>query len=249
MNQANKQVERVALVTGAAKRIGNAIARYLHQAGYRVVIHCHTSEQDALLLAKELNHARKNSAWVLMADLTQKQQAIDLIFKTIDCAGRLDLLVNNASVFLKTPPHALDDDHWNTLFTTNVQAPFWLSQTAYPFLATNHGCIINITDIHADSYLKGYSIYCQTKAALMSQTRGLASEFAPQVRVNAIAPGAIAWPEHDNALSPEQQKKVIENTALKQHGDPLFIAEAVLAISENRFITGQTLRVDGGRGL
>ena len=249
MNHVNKQDTRVALVTGAAKRIGKAIAHHLHQAGYCVVIHYHNSHEEARRLVDDLNRIRKNSAWLLRADLTQKQQAIDLITQTIDCATRLDLLVNNASVFLKTEANALDDDHWDVLFTTNVQAPFWLSQTAHPFLAAHYGCIINITDIHAESYLKGYPVYCQTKAALLAQTRALASDFAPRVRVNAIAPGAIAWPEQDNALSLEQQKKVIANTALKQHGDPLYIAEAVLAISDNRFITGQTLRVDGGRGL
>lgn len=249
MNHVNKQARRVALVTGAAKRIGHAIARTLHQAGYSVVIHYHTAQQEARLLADELNQRRAHSAWVLAADLTQKQQALDLIAKTIEYAGQLDLLVNNASVFSKTHNNALDDNHWEVLFTTNVQAPFWLSQAAHPFLEATTGCIINITDIHADGYLKGYAVYCQTKAALASQTRALASEFAPKVRVNAIAPGSIAWPEHDNALSLDQQKKIIANTALKQPGDPKYIAEAVLALSENRFITGQTLRVDGGRGL
>lgn len=249
MNQNNKQAKRVALVTGAAHRIGHAIVRTLHHAGYSVVIHYHTSQKEAHRLAYEFNQCRTESAWTLQADLTQKQQALDLVGKTIDNAGQLDLLVNNASIFTKTQNNALDDDHWDALFITNVQAPFWLSQAAYPFLAATSGAIINITDIHAEGYLKGYAVYCQTKAALASQTRALASEFAPKVRVNAIAPGSIAWPEHENALSLEQKNKIIANTALKQAGDPQYIAEAVLSLSENRFITGQTLRVDGGRGL
>ena len=249
LNQANTQAGRVAIVTGAARRIGATIALYLHKAGFRIVIHCHQSLQAARALANEMNRHRADSALVLTADLTIKKQAIALINETISWAGQLDLLVNNAALFSSTPLGVLDDEQWHALFTTNVQAPFWLSQTAYPFLATRQGSIINITDLHALRPLKGYSVYCQSKAALTMQTKTLARDFAPHVRVNAIAPGAIAWPEHDNMLSEELQQKIIANTPLKQHGDPTFIAQAILAIVDNRFITGQTLCVDGGRGL
>ena len=249
MNHANKQAIRVAIVTGAARRVGATIAHYLHQAGFRVVIHCHQSTIAAQALADKMNQRRSESALVLTADLTLKDQAIALINDTIHWAGRLDLLVNNAAIFTKTALDALDDTHWNALFTTNVQAPFWLSQTAYPFLAAQKGSIINITDIHAERPLKDYAVYCQSKAALTMQTKALAREFAPNVRVNAIAPGAIAWPEFDNALSDEQQQKIIDKTPLKQHGHPAFIAQAVLMLVENPFITGQQLAVDGGRSL
>ena len=249
MNHANKQAARVVIITGAARRIGASIAQYLHQAGFRVAIHCHKSQAAAVALAKNLNSHRPDSAVVLTADLMVKQATIKLIDDTLQWAGRLDLLVNNAAIFASTPLDPLDNDHWNTLFTTNVQAPFWLSQKAYPFLALQKGAIINITDIHADRPLKGYSVYCQSKAALTMQTKTLAREFAPNVRVNAIAPGAIVWPEHDNEISEALQQKIIARTPLKQHGNPAFIAEAVLAIAQNPFITGQSLCVDGGRSL
>lgn len=249
MNHANKQDVRVAVVTGAARRIGATIAQYLHQAGFRVVIHCHQSTLAAHALAQEMNQHRPDSALVLTADLTIKREAITLVEETIQWANRLDLLVNNAAIFAATPVGTLDDEQWDALFTTNVRAPFWLSQTAFPHLAIQKGSIINITDIHADRPLKGYSVYCQSKAALTMQTKTLAREFAPDVRVNAIAPGAITWPEHDNALNEELQQNIIARTPLKQHGNPAFIAQAVLALIDNPFITGQTLSVDGGRNL
>jgi len=249
LNHNNKQANRVALVTGAARRIGAGIVTSLHQAGFRVVIHCHQSRKEAHELEATLNQQRAGSALVISADLTVKQQAIELIAKAIKWAERLDLLVNNASIFTKTVLGELNDSDWDALFTTNVKAPFWLSQTAYPYLALHKGSIINITDIHASKTLKDYSAYCQSKAALAMQTKLLAREFAPLVRVNAVAPGATIWPELSNELSEDVQEKIIARTPLKQHGHPLFIAQAVLALAENTFITGQTLSVDGGQML
>lgn len=249
MNHPNKQAPRVALVTGAARRIGAAIAKTLHQAGFRVVIHCHTSTKAANDLAQQMNKERNDSALVLTADLTIKNEAIKLIHDALHWGKQLNVLINNASFFAKTSISAVDDEQWDLLFTTNVKAPFWLSQTAYPFLIPSKGSIINITDIHAQRPLLDYSVYCQTKAALDMQTKSLAREFAPNVRVNAIAPGAIVWPEHENALNAAVQQKIIENTPLKQHGNPIFIGQAVLALIENPFITGQTLAVDGGRSI
>lgn len=249
MNHDNKQANRVALVTGAARRIGACIAAHLHQAGFRVVVHCHQSQTAAQKLVAEMNNQRKDSSLMLVADLSIKQEAVDLITNSIAWANRLDLLVNNASVFTKTRMDVLDDSEWENLFTTNVRAPFWLSHSAYPHLAVHNGSIINITDIHAQKPLKDYSIYCQSKAALVMQTLSLAREFAPSVRVNAVAPGATMWPEQSNALSEDVRQKIIERTPLKRHGDPVFIAQAVLALAENPFITGQTLSVDGGQGV
>lgn len=248
MNNANTQA-RVALVTGAARRIGAVIAETLHNKGFLVAIHCHHSQREANSLCAEFNKRRPNSARVFSANLTQKKENQTLINEVIDWSGRLDLLVNNASIFMKTPLEPLDDARWDALFSINVQAPFWLSFAAQSFLAAQQGSIVNITDIHAETPLKGYAEYCQTKAALMMQTKALAVEFAPSVRVNAIAPGAIAWPESANELTHEQQEKIIAKTLLKRHGDAAFIAQAVLTVAENPFITGQTLRVDGGRLL
>jgi pteridine reductase len=243
LNSVNTQDTPTVLITGAARRIGAAIATHLHQAGFCIIIHCHQSLQEAHQLADELNIKRANSAHVYSADLCVFNDIQALIAYAIKCTGRLDGLVNNASVFEK------DVRDWDRLFNTNVKAPFLLSHAAYPYLATTKGCIINITDTHATRPLRGYSVYCQTKSALQMQTQALASEFAPLVRVNAVAPGAILWPESANALNIKQQQHIIAQTPLKCHGNPVFIAQAVLALMSNPFITGQTLAVDGGRGL
>ena len=249
MNQANKQEAKVALVTGGARRIGAAVVKKLHLAGFKVVIHCHQSLNDAHDLAKELNSQRVDSAFVLQRELNHPDAAAEMIQTIIDWSGRLDLLVNNASVFTKTDVDDFQPDDWSTLFDVNVKVPYLLSCVARPFLAKNEGSIVNITDIHAQKPLKDYAVYCQTKAALDMQTKTLAREFAPAVRVNAVAPGSIAWPEQKNALSEAQQKTIIERIPLKKHGAPEYIALAVLALVENPYITGQIMSVDGGRGL
>lgn len=235
--------QRVALITGAARRVGASIADHLHQAGFRVAIHCHQSRDMANTLCQKLQHDAK----VFSADLTQKKDNQSLITQVIDWTGRLDVLVHNASCFMPSSLDSMDDSVWRTLFAINVQAPFWLSLAARPHLEKQDGCIVNITDIHAETPLKGYAEYCQSKAALLMQTKVLAREFAPHIRVNAVAPGAILWPESENTLSTSQQEKIIEKTLLKRHGNPIFVAQAVLALVDNSFITGQTLRVDGGR--
>lgn len=245
----NKQAVKVALVTGAARRIGAAIVKKLHQQGFTVAIHCHQSLKDAQSLANHLNANRPDSAKVFQADLSAAHHCQQLITDVQAWAARLDLLVNNASLFLRSDCTAFDGDAWQALFTVNVQSPFVLSLAAFPLLTQNGGLIVNITDIHAEKALKQYAVYCQTKAALLMQTKALAREFAPGVRVNAVAPGAIAWPEHDNELSVKIREAIIANTPLQRHGDPVFIACAVWAFVENPFITGQVLAVDGGRSI
>ncbi|TAL59070.1 MAG: pteridine reductase [Legionella sp.] len=249
LNQANKQAAKVALVTGGARRIGAAIVKQLHGAGFKVVIHCHQSLDEAHALAVDLNHLRMDSAFVLSRELNREDAAAEMIATTIDWAGRLDLLVNNASIFTRNGFDSFVEKEWDDLFDINVKVPYLLSLAARPWLAKTQGAIINLTDTHAGKPLKGYAIYCQTKAALEMQTKALAREFAPEIRVNGVAPGAIVWPEHANALSATQQQQIIERTPLKQHGSPEFIAQAVLALAENAFITGQILKVDGGRSV
>lgn len=249
MNQPNKQEAKVALVTGGARRIGAAIVRLLHQAGYKVVIHCRFALNEAHALAVDLNNQRVDSAFVLQRDLTESDAAQEMMVTINDWAGRLDLLVNNASVFTRSDCTSFAASDWQILFDTNVKAPFLLSLAAYPLLKKQQGAIINLTDIHAEKPLKGYSVYCQSKAALTMQTKTLAREFSPEVRVNAVAPGATIWPENANALSEEKQNKIMAKTPLKGHGNPEYIAQAVLALAQNMFITGQTLIVDGGRSL
>lgn len=249
MNPTNKQEAKVALVTGGARRIGAAIVQKLHAAGYKVVIHCHQSLQEAHNLAADLNEQRPNSAFVLQRELSETCAAAEIMTAVQDWAGRLDLLVNNASVFIRTEFTAFAETDWNALFDVHVKAPFLLSLAARPLLAKHSGAIINVSDTHAEKPLKGYSVYCQSKAALEMQTKSLAREFAPEIRVNAVAPGAIAWPEHANTLTPEIQEKIIAKTLLKRHGNPEYIAQAILALAENPYITGQILKVDGGRNL
>jgi len=288
----------VVLVTGAARRIGAAIALCLHQAGYRVVIHCHQSRAAADQLAAELNQKRPTSALVIQADLLQASEVDGVIEQVIDWSGSLHGLVNNASLFertdlqnqtfiamsrgLNTPTSrglntstsrglsagssnaqsplaptgkprefvaGIAVTRFQKLLQVNVLAPWQLSLNARPWLEKTQGCIVNMTDIHAEKPLKQYAEYCQSKAALWMQTKALAREFAPLIRVNAVAPGAIAWPEGDNALSETMKTKLLAETPLKRHGEPRFIAEAVLSLFNNEFMTGQVLRVDGGRSI
>ncbi|MBA3537519.1 MAG: pteridine reductase [Tatlockia sp.] len=249
MNQANKQAAKVALITGAARRIGAAIACQLHQAGFRVLIHCHHSLVEAQQLAETLNQQRLQSAQVLQQDLCAANASNLLIDATLAFGGRLDVLVNNASIFERTNFSRFNETNWDNLFAANVRAPFLLSLAARPHLAMQEGVIVNITDIHAEKPLKGYAEYCQSKAALVMQTKALAREFAPEIRVNAVAPGAIVWPEHANLVSKEEQAEIIAKTPLKRKGQPQYIAQAVVALVENTFITGQILKVDGGRSI
>jgi pteridine reductase len=249
LNSSNKQEAKVALVTGAGRRIGAAVVKKLHTAGYKVLIHCCNSLQKAQELATALNNQKPDSALVVQKELRETSSASDLITTLNNWTGRLDLLVNNASVFIRTDFEAYAQTDWDNLFDIHVKIPFLLSLASRSLLTKQKGAIINITDIHAENPLKGYSVYCQSKAALEMQTKSLAKEFAPELRVNAIAPGSIAWPEHENSLSPELQKQIIAQTPLKQHGNPQYIAQAVLALAEHPFITGQILKVDGGRSL
>lgn len=249
MNLLNKQEAKVALVTGGARRIGAAIVRKLHQAGYRVLIHCHHALNEAHALAEELNNISLDTALVLQRDLTQEDTPKDLVQVIHDWAGRLDVLVNNASAFRRSDCTLNASAEWDELFAVNVKAPFMLSLACRPLLAMHRGVVINITDIHAERPLKMYAAYCQSKAALEMQTKALALEFAPEIRVNAVAPGPTIWPEKANSLTPDQKAKIINKTLLKQAGNPEYVALAVLALIENPYITGQLLKVDAGRSV
>lgn len=249
MKQVNTQVAKTVLVTGGARRIGAAIVKRFHSAGFRVVVHCHESLNDARELAEQLNAQRVNSAFVVQKNLIHEKAIQELMDETLQFTGRLDVLVNNASIFLRSTLSLSDAKTWDELFLMNSKVPYLLSLAAAGALKKERGVIINITDIHAEKPLKEYAVYCQSKAALAMQTQALAIEFAPDIRVNAVAPGAISWPEGDNALSIETQQKIIGKTPLKCHGEPKWIANAVLTLAENSFITGQILKVDGGRSI
>lgn len=248
--QKNPLVGKVALVTGAARRIGAEIARVLHDKGMNIVLHYHASEDEAVKLCEQLNQKRPHSAAALCANLQEAESEKILIQQTIEVWKRLDLLVNNASRFYRTPLGEITEYAWEDLINSNLKAPFFLAQAAAPYLSQTEGCVINIADIHATRPLRDYSVYCISKSGLIMATKVLAKELGPAVRVNAIAPGSILWPEGKNCLSDEEKQKIIDHTLLLRHGTPEDIAKAVLFfVRDGNYITGQVLAVDGGRLL
>lgn len=241
---------KVALITGAGKRIGAEITRFLHAEGINVILHYHTSEKAAKKLAATLNKQRDHSAAVIEADLSILANLQPLIQQAEALWGRLDVLVNNASIFYKTEMGEVTGSAWDKLIDTNLKAPFFLAQAAFPYLAKQQGCIVNIVDIHAQRPLRDYPVYSISKAGLHMLTQALARELGPDVRVNAVSPGAILWPEGENNLSSAIKQKIIDHTALQRHGNPTEIAKAVFfLIQDADYITGQNIVVDGGRLL
>jgi pteridine reductase len=239
---------KTALVTGAARRVGAAIARRLHAAGANVVLHYRDSATDADALAAELNAARAKSAATVKAELLAPIAPRALVSAAVDQFGRLDLLVNNASAFFPVPVGSIEASHWEELIGSNLRAPLFISQEAAPHLAKARGSIVNIVDIHAERPLEGYAVYTVAKAGLAALTRSLAIELAPDVRANGVAPGAIAWPE-DGQFDPEERKRILATTPLARIGSPEDIAQAVHFLACAPYVTGQILAVDGGRSL
>jgi pteridine reductase len=238
------------LITGAARRIGAAIALQLHEAGYNLVLHYRNSKRDAEALCASFNQARPHSAVALAAELRVTSELPAFIEQAVAAWGRLDALVNNASCFNKTPLRTVQEAEWDELMDSNLKAPFFLSQWASPHLAKTRGCIINLGDIHVERPFRDYSVYCISKAGLVAMTRTLAKELGPMIRVNAISPGMMIWPEGENTLPDAIQQKIIDEAALKRIGHPQDIAKAALFfVRDADYITGQVLAVDGGRLL
>lgn len=238
----------VVLITGAARRVGAEIARSLHAAGACVALHYRASAAEAERLAADFNARRENSALALRHDLRDCAGMGALVAATVAHFGRLDALVNNASSFFATPLGAIDEAAWDDLIGSNLKGPLFLCQAAAPYLAAAHGAIVNIADVHAERPLKGYPLYCAAKAGLLGLTRALALELGPQVRVNAVAPGAIEWPENATDFPPDEQRAIVEHTLLKRIGSPGDIARTVkFLLFDAPYITGQVINVDGGR--
>ncbi len=238
----------VALITGAARRVGAVIARRLHAEGMSLVLHYRGSRREAQLLQEELLAQRSDSVVLIQANLLQVSKSSHLIKEAEGVWGRLDVLINNASTFYPTSVGNITEAHWDDLLGVNLKAPLFLSQAAAPYLARQKGSIINITDIHAERPLRFHSVYCAAKAGLVMLTQSLAQELGPDIRVNAIAPGAIMWPEE--GMDELTKRRIVSKTALKRHGDPSDIAEAVYYLLHGaQFMTGQVLTVDGGRSL
>ena len=239
---------KVALVTGAAQRIGAAVVRALHAEGMQVALHYRRSREPAEALAAELNAQRPASVALFQADLLGRGRPERLVEKVVGTWGRLDVLVNNASSFYPTPVGTVTEEVWEGLIGTNLKAPFFLAQAAAPHLKLSRGCIVNLADIHGLRPLKEHAVYSISKAALVMLTRSLARELGPEVRVNAVAPGAILWPEQ--GLDELTRQRILSRTALKRQGRPEDIARAVrFLVRDADYVTGQVIAVDGGRSV
>lgn len=238
----------VALVTGAAKRVGAVIARQLHADGYDVVLHYRSSGADMQALVDALEAQRAGSTLAVQADLAAFDRLPELVAQAVGRFGRLDALVNNASAYYATPIGTVTPSQWDELFASNARAPFFLSQAAAPHLKASGGAIVNLADIYAQRPLKHHTVYCMAKAALVMATKALAVELGPDVRVNAVAPGNILW--SDNPVKAETLDTVQKRTALARQGEPDDIAGTVLwLLTAAPYVTGQVLAVDGGRNL
>ena len=239
---------KAALITGSARRLGAVIARALHEAGASIVLHFRSSAEAAASLAGELNQVRPGSAALAQCDLLDTASLTDLAKTATGAFGRLDILVNNASTFYQTPMGEIDGDAWDDLIGTNLKAPLFLAQAVAPALHENGGLILNLVDIHGMRPLRRHPVYSVAKAGLIMLTKSLARELGPQVRVNAIAPGPVMWPEAgvDEVL----RRHIIDRTALKRGGSPQDVARAALFFAcDAPFVTGQILAVDGGRSV
>lgn len=240
--------DKVVLITGAAHRVGATITRHLHSLGMRIIVHYRHSKDTAHALQEELNEKRENSVVLIQADLHQSSKIKSMIKQANETWGQLDVVINNASSFYETPVKTATDEQWEDLIGSNLKAPFFVCQNAAPFLKSSNGCIINIVDIHADRPLKNYPVYSIAKAGLVMLTKSMARELGPEIRVNAIAPGAIMWP--DNDIDDVTKQRIISRTALKRKGDPMDIAKAVrFLIEDATYMSGQVLTIDGGRTL
>jgi pteridine reductase len=246
-NDNNNLTGKVALVTGAARRVGAATVRLLHSRGMNIILHYRSSREDAQQLQQELNEQRADSVVLIQADLLHTNKIQSTVKEAAKAWGRLDVLVNNASGFYPTPLGEVDEEEWEFLMGSNLKAPFFLCQAAAEQLRQHNGCIINIVDIHAERPLKNFPVYSIAKAGLVMLTRSLARELAPEVRVNAVAPGAILWPQDIDEVT---KQRIVSRVALKRKGDPDDIARTILfLISDADYITGQVITVDGGRTL
>lgn len=240
-------IGKTVLVTGAAKRVGRSIARELHAAGANIMVHYRSAADAAEALSAEFNSARPRSATCQQADLLSTDALAALVTATVAHFGRLDALVNNASSFFATRFGEINEADWDDLVGSNFRAPLFLTQAAAPHLRAVGGAVVNITDIHAERPMAGFSVYCAAKAGLLGLTRALAIELAPEVRVNAVAPGPILWPD-DSTFNRETREQIVGHTLLKRAGNPRDVARTVrFLIEDAAYATGQVINIDGGR--
>jgi len=241
-------MNKTIFITGAAKRIGKEIALTFKELGWNIIIHYNSSKSDADNLADQINKDNPNSAKTVQGNLDVKEDIQKIINEVNNSFPSIDLLINNASTFYPTPIDEISEDHWEKLIGSNLKGPLFLIQGLKKNLKKSNGSIINITDTNLTKGVANYSIYSAAKAGLEAITKGLARELAPEIKVNAIAPGAMLEPP-DVTWTKEQKNKVIENIPLKRMGSEKDIANAVKFLANSEYITGQIIKVDGGRSL
>ena len=241
-------MNKTIFITGAAKRIGKEIALTFKELGWNIIIHYNSSKSDADNLADQINKDNPNSAKTVQGNLDVKEDVQKIINEVNNLFPSIDLLINNASTFYPTPIDEISEDHWEKLIGSNLKGPLFLIQGLKENLKKSNGSIINITDTNLTKGVANYSIYSAAKAGLEAITKGLARELAPEIKVNAIAPGAMLEPP-DVTWTEEQKNKVIETIPLKRMGSEKDIANAVKFLANSEYITGQTIKVDGGRSL
>jgi pteridine reductase len=234
---------RVALVTGGAHRVGRALSVALADAGMRVAINYNSASAEADALVKELT-ARGLECRAYKADLTNANTPASLVASVARDFGGLDVLVNSAAVMHRTPVGEVSVEEWDSMFALNLRAPFFLAQAALPWLKAAKGCVVNLADLAAFETWPEYVPHGISKAGVVQMTRALARAFAPDVRVNAIAPGAVLLPDNwDDAT----RAHFASTTPLRRIGSPDDVVEAMLYLLRADYVTGDTLLVDGGR--
>ena len=241
-------MNKTILITGAAQRIGKEIALSFFNKGWDIVIHFNSSRLEAEALADKMNSERSNSAMIVQANIDNADEVTKLVKKTLSKNSRIDALINNASTFYPTPIGTFSEENWNALMGSNLKAPLFLIQSFHKELEKNQGFIINITDINVDKALINHSIYLAAKSGLQTLTKSLAKELAPNIRVNAIAPGAILEPPNIEWTT-EQKKNIIHAVPMNRMGTEKDIVDAAMYLSEAEYVTGQILNIDGGKSL
>lgn len=235
-------------LTGGAKRIGKTTCKHFHDEGFNIIFHYNTSDKEANEIKESLNSIRKDSCFVIQADFNDKSSIERLAEGVAEITDELAVLINNASSFYPTPIEQASQNEWDDLMATNATTPLFLTQALLPFLKKAKGCVINISDTLAPSGIKNFSLYSGAKSALEGITKSLAKELAPDIRVNAISPGAILWPE-DEDLTEEQQKERLSKVPLGRIGSPEDISSVAVFLTGAKYITGQVIKVDGGRSV
>lgn len=233
----------VALVTGGGRRVGRALALALAGRGASVAVHYNESAKGANEVVASIK-AAGGRAEAFGADLTQPDAPDALVRRVVDSLGSLDVLVNSAAVMVRTPFGEVTGEQWDNIFALNLRAPFFLAQAAAKHLRRTRGAIVNIADLAAFETWPGYIPHGLTKSGIVHMTKALARVLAPDVRVNAVAPGTVLLPDD---WTDRDEARLNQTTPLERQGSPDDVASAMLFLLDANYITGETIVVDGGR--